>query len=242
MYKRIIGLVLLENGIFCRTRNFVADYHYTNKFIDTKYFDEMVFIDVSSERTLPNDLTFGRGIEEVTEHSQLPIAIGGGIKLVDHIELFRTLGADRYVINQTSAKSDLLVSNSIKKYGRSSVISTINHWGPFVASREGVTEVRLLDRVREIGDNCGSDILLNSIERDGTLRGLDLDIVDTLSEVSEGSFILCGGLGNIDHLHAALQRENVVGVCTSNVYHLTTNTISSWRTNLASQGLMVRAI
>jgi len=242
MYKRIIGLVLLDNGVFCRTRNFVADYHYTNKFIDTKYFDEMVFIDVSSERTRPNDLTFGRGIEEITEHSQLPIAIGGGIKLVDHIELYRTLGADRYVMNQTNVKSDQLVSKSIEKYGRSSVISTINHWGPFVASREGVTKVRLVDRLREMGDNCGSDILLNSIERDGTLRGLDLATIDVLSEVSEGSFILCGGLGNVDHLHAALQRENVVGVCTSNVYHLTTNTISSWRTNLASQGLMVRAI
>ena len=242
MYKRIIGLVLLENGIFCRTRNFVADYHYTNKFIDTKYFDEMVFIDVSSERALPNNFMFGRGIEEVTEHSQLPIAIGGGIKLIDHIELFRTLGADRYVINQTNAKTDLLVSESVRKYGRSSLISTIDHWGPFVASREGVSEVRLVDRVREIGENCGSDILLNSIERDGTLRGLDLATLDALAEVSEGSFILCGGLGNIDHLHAALQRENVVGVCTSNVYHLTTNTISSWRTNLVSQGLMVRAI
>jgi len=242
MYKRIIGLVLLDNSIFCRTRNFVADYHYINKFIDTRYFDEMVFIDVSGDQAIPNKLIFGRAIEEVTEHSQLPITIGGGIRHIDDIELFRTFGADRYVINQTDPESDLLISESVRKYGRSSVVSTINHWGPFIATRDCITEIKLVDRIKEIGINCGSDILLNSIERDGTLRGLDLAVIDDLAEISESSFILSGGLGNIDHLRAALERENVVGVCTSNVYHLTTNTISNWRTTLASGDLMVRAI
>ena len=242
MYKRIIGLVLLDGKTFCRTRNFVTDYHYTNRFIDSRLFDELVFLNVSSNsknRDLPE---FARGIEEIIKDSQLPISIGGGIKGFNEIELFRSFGADRYVINQTSKDVDPLVSALLKKYGKSSIISSINHYGLFTASKEGVSSIKLSDRLKEIRDNCGGDILLNSIERDGTLRGLDLETSDELAELMDVSYLLSGGLGNVEHLHGALQRTNVVGVCTSNVYHLTTDTISYWRSNLLSHGLRVRRI
>jgi len=241
MYKRIIAIVLLDNGVFCRTRNFVADYHYTNNFIDSRYFDEMVFLDVSGDQK-GNRLKFYRGIEEIVLQSQLPISIGGGIRGVEDIELFRTFGADRYVVNQTDRSVDSMVTGLISTYGKSSIISSINHWGPFTASRNGRSTVRLVDRIKEIRETCGGDILLNSIERDGTLRGLDLKTIDELAEFEDLSFILSGGLGNLEHLSDSLQRPNVVGVCTSNVYHLTTKTISTWRTNMISEGLLVRSI
>ena len=241
MYKRIIAMVPLDRGIFCRTRNFIADYHYTNKFIDSRFFDEMVFLDVSSNLKEPRT-EFYSGIEEVVLHSQLPISIGGGIRSVRDVERFRTFGADRYLVNQTEKKADSLVTDLINNYGRSSIISSINHWGPFTASRDGKSDVRVVDRVMEISEQCGGDILLNSVERDGTLRGLDLKMVDDLAEQTNLSFIVSGGLGNLEHLYTCLQRPNVVGVCTSNVYHLTTNTISAWRTNMISRGLLVRKV
>lgn len=241
MYKRLIALVLLDNGVFCRTRNFITDYHYTNNFIDSRYFDEMVFLDVSSDQR-KNRLKFYGGIEKIVLQSQLPISIGGGIRGVEDVELFRKFGADRYLVNQTDRSADSMVAGLISTYGKSSIISSLNHWGPLTASKNGRSTERLADRIKEMGENNGGDILLNSVERDGTLRGLDLKTIDELAEFENLSFILSGGLGNFEHLSDALKRPNVVGVCTSNVYHLTTKTISTWRTTMISQGLSVRSI
>lgn len=232
----------MDGGIFCRTRNFTPDYHYTHQFIDTTFFDEMVCINVKN-RLIEEDLSiFSQSLDDIVMESQLPISIGGGLRTIEDIEFFRTFGADRYLLNQTQGSSDIFIENAIKSFGKSSIISCINHWGPFTASREGISEVRVVDRINEIRENCGGDILLNSMERDGTLRGLDLDLVDDLARFDEISFILSGGLGNINHLCEALGRENVVGVCTSNVYHLTTNTISNWRKQMITRGLLVRQL
>lgn len=241
MYKRIIGMVLLDNGIFCRTRNFVPDYHYTNKFIDTRFFDEMAFIDVSAAGKGKSS-EFCNGIAEIIQNSQLPVSLGGKIRSSDDVELYRTFGADRYIINQTEGSSDKLVAELISSYGRSSIISSINHWGPFTASRSSKHHLPLIDRIAEIANNCGGDILLNSVERDGTLRGLDLDTIYQLAEIKNLSLIVSGGLGNMEHLYESLHAPNVVGVCTSNVYHLTTNTISTWRANLIARDLRLRKI
>lgn len=241
MYKRIIAMVLLDNGVLCRTRNFTADYHYTSNFIDSRFFDEMVFLDVSINRK-DNRSRFYGGIEPIVINSQLPITIGGGLKGVNDVEVFREFGADRYLVNHTEKRVDSFVSELISRYGRSSIISSINHWGPFTATKDGRLPERLVERVKEIRESCGGDILLNSIERDGTLRGLDLKTIDELTELEELSFILSGGLGNLEHLYNALQRPNVVGICTSNVYHLTTNTISTWRRNLISRGVLIRSV
>jgi imidazole glycerol phosphate synthase subunit HisF len=86
MYKRIIGLILMNNGIVCRTRNFQSDYLYTDEFIDSKYFDEIVCIDVSQERSEQSQSLFLTGIEKIMEHSQLPLAIGGGIRSIEDIK------------------------------------------------------------------------------------------------------------------------------------------------------------
>lgn len=242
MYKRIIGVVLLDDGVFCRTRNFVVDYHYTHDFIDTKYFDELAFINVTSNNRRKTSPMLSQSIENIVKHSQLPISIGGGIKEIDDIREFRKFGADRYLLNQTFKESDSLTRNSIQVFGKSSIISSINHWGPFLWSRNGISNIKLADRIKEIEDTCGGDILLNSVERDGTLRGLDLETLDYLSRVSGYSFVVSGGLGNLEHLYEALQRDNVVGVCTGNVYHLTSNTISQWRDELIERGLNVRKV
>lgn len=242
MYKRIIGLILMDGGIFCRTRNFIPDYHYTHQFIDSTYFDELVCINVSQRLTKEQSQNISDNLEAITKESQLPISIGGGIDKVYDVELFRNFGADRYLLNQTQDSSDDFVSECIDKYGKSTIISSINHWGPFTATKSGVLQKKVVDRIAEIRDQCGGDILLNSMERDGTLRGLDLELVDELSQISDLKFILSGGVGNLEHLVAALQRENVVGVCTSNVYHLTTDTISNWRAQMIARGLPVREI
>ena len=140
MYKRIIGVVLVDNGIVCRTRNFVSDYLYTDAFIDTNFFDEIVFIDVSKNRSNETLNLFFTTIEKLMSKSQLPMAIGGGISSINDILRYREFGADRYIINQTSSTSDELVKNAIEKFGKSSIISGVDHWQEFTFENGEKTE------------------------------------------------------------------------------------------------------
>ena len=242
MYKRIIGLILMNSGIVCRTRNFQSDYLYTDEFIDSKYFDEIVCIDVSQERSEQSQILFLTGIEKIMEHSQLPLAIGGGIRSIDDIRRYRKFGADRYVVNQTEAESDTFVTEAVKEFGKSSIISSINHWGDFTYSNGVISIKALRQRVSEISVNRGSELLLNSVERDGTLLGFDNAKAQKIANSYDMPLIISGGVGRWSHVLDTLQIENVEAVCTSNIYHLTTKTISTWRSEVKTKGGNVRTV
>jgi cyclase len=242
MYKRIIGLILMNSGIVCRTRNFQSDYLYTDEFIDSKYFDEIICIDVSQERSENSHRLFLSGIEKIMEHSQLPLTIGGGIKSIEDIRRYRKFGADRYVINQTEGESDTFVAEAIKEFGKSSIISSINHWGDLTYSNGIISKKVLQQRVSEIYANRGSELLLNSVERDGTLLGFDNDNANKIAKSHDIPLIISGGVGRWSHVLDTLQIENIEAVCTSNIYHLTTKTISTWRSEVKSKGGNVRTV
>ena len=242
MYKRIIGLILMNSGIVCRTRNFQSDYLYTDEFIDSKYFDEIVCIDVSQERSEKSHRLFLMGIEKIMEHSQLPLAIGGGIRSIEDIRRYRKFGADRYVVNQTEAESDTFVTEAVKEFGKSSIISSINHWGDFTYSNGVISTIALQQRVSEISVNRGSELLLNSVERDGALLGFDNANARKIANSHDMPLIISGGVGRWSHVLDTLQIENVEAVCTSNIYHLTTKTISTWRSEVKTKGGNVRTV
>jgi cyclase len=242
MYKRIIGLVLIDNGLVCRTRNFKSDYCYTETFIDTAYFDEIAFIDVTAKRTNKSTNLFAKTIDKLMTNSQLPVAIGGGITSIEDIKLFRKLGADRYIINQTSPISDELIDQAIKSFGSSSIISTINHWGENTYEFGRRTQTQASQRIREVVNNCGSEILLNSVELDGGLSGFDLENAKSFANISGKSILLSGGIGNWIHASEALSIKNISGVCTSNIFHLTTTTVLNWRKQIFSSGVNVRSL
>ena len=232
----------MNSGIVCRTRNFQSDYLYTDEFIDSKYFDEIVCIDVSQERSEQSQSLFLTGIEKIMEHSQLPLAIGGGIRSIEDIRRYRKFGADRYVINQTEAESDIFVTEAVKEFGKSSIISSINHWGDFTYSNGVISIKALRQRVSEISVNRGSELLLNSVERDGTLLGFDNANAQKIANSHDMPLIISGGVGRWSHVLDTLQIENVEAVCTSNIYHLTTKTISTWRSEVKTKGGNVRTV
>lgn len=232
----------MNSGIVCRTRNFQSDYLYTDEFIDSKYFDEIVCVDVSQERSEQSQSLFLTGIEKIMEYSQLPLAIGGGIRSIEDIRRYRKFGADRYVINQTEAESDIFVTEAVKEFGKSSIISSINHWGDFTYSNGVISTKALPQRVSEISVNRGSELLLNSVERDGTLLGFDNANAQKITNSHDMPLIISGGVGRWSHVLDTLQIENVEAVCTSNIYHLTTKTISTWRSEVKTKGGNVRAV
>ena len=242
MYKRIIGLVLLDNGYVCRTRNFISDYLYNDLFIDTKYFDEIAFIDVTKDRSSKSISLFASTIEKLMKNSQLPMAIGGGINNLNDIKVYRSLGADRYIINQSSPSKDAFVKEATEVFGQSTILSAIDHWGQntFVAGQR--TSVSLYSRLVETAENSGSEILINSVEHDGSLLGFDKNSLDKLADVISKPTLIAGGIGNFFHVLNGFKVENISGVMTSSIYHLTTSTVLNWRKQIIASGGKVRSI
>lgn len=242
MYKRIIGLVLLDNGFVCRTKNFISDYLYSDLFIDTKYFDEIAFLDVSKNRGPKSISLFASTIEKLMKNSQLPIAIGGGIRNLNDIKAYRSLGADRYIINQSSSSKDIFVKEATEVFGNSTIISAIDHWGQntFIGGQR--TSVSLYSRLMEIANNSGSEILINSVENDGSLMGFDKRLLNQIADIIKKPTLIAGGIGNWSHVLEGLEIENISGVFTSNIYHLSTSTVLNWRKQIIASGGKVRAI
>jgi cyclase len=242
MYKRIIGLVLIDGGVVCRTRNFVPDYHYIEAHIDTEFFDEICFIDVTKQKNNLTSAAFLRTLENVMAESQLPISIGGSIRSVKDLRRYRSFGVDRYLINQSSAENDGLVAECINEFGRSTIISSINHWGKNLFFNGRRISVGVQERIKEINGNFGSELLLNSVELDGTLTGMDRQTVKYLSDSGSPSLIISGGLGRFEHAQEMLDIKFVSAVCTSNIYHLSTKTIAAWRKRIRLLGGNIREV
>ena len=242
MYKRIIGLVLLDDGYVCRTRNFISDYLYNDLFIDTKYFDEIAFIDVTKDRSSESISLFASTIEKLMKNSQLPMAIGGGINRLNDIKAYRSLGADRYIINQSSSSKDAFVKQATEVFGQSTIISAVDHWGQntFVAGQRSTVSLR--SRLVEIADNSGSEVLLNSVEYDGSLIGYDKSSMHQVTDLITKPTLIAGGIGNWSHVLEGLEIENIAGVFTSNIYHLSTSTVMNWRQQIIARGGKVRSV
>lgn len=241
-YKRIVGLVLVDNGVVCRTRNFQTDYKYIDAHIDTSFFDEMCFVDVTRQKTDDTNRVFLKTVDRLMRNSQLPVCIGGSINSSEDIRRLRRFGADRYLINQTDSRRDKLVSECIDEFGKSTIISSINHRGMSLYTKGVLSPPNLLNRIAEIADTCGSEILINSVDKDGTLTGMDLDTIKAISKIDTPSLIISGGLGRYEHALEMLSMTSVSAVCASNIYHLSTKTISAWRQRIRALGGNLRAI
>lgn len=241
-YKRIVGLVLIDHGIVCRTRNFQIDYKYIDAHIDTTFFDEMCFIDVTRQKTDETNEVFMNTVNRLMSNSQLPVCIGSSINSSKDVRRLRRFGADRYLINQTDSNKDKLVLECIEEFGKSSIISSINHRGMNLYTKQSYSTNNILNRIAEITDFCGSEVLINSVDKDGTLTGMDLETINAISQLDTPSLIISGGLGRYEHALEMMSIPSVSAVCTSNIYHLTTKTISSWRQRIRSLGGNVRDV
>lgn len=226
----------------CRTRNFIPDYHYIEAHIDTTFFDEICFVDVTKEKNRLSSDAFLRTLENLMSSSQLPVSIGGSIRTIEDVHKYRDFGADRYLINQTSKAKDNLVAECIKEFGRSTIISSLNHWDKCLYAGGKCSGSNVQERITEIGENCGSELLLNSVKMDGTLTGMDTKTIMSFCDRGSPSLIVSGGLGRYEHALEVLSIGSVSAVCTSNIYHLTTKTISGWRKRIHELGGNVREV
>lgn len=213
---RVIPALLLKNDALVKTVNFknpgyIGDPINTCRIFNELEVDELCFLDItaSKEKREPNYSI----LKEISSECFMPLSYGGGITNVDMAEKIFKIGFEKVVINSAALDNPELISQLSKSFGSQSVIVSIDLKRSFFGKqivvshsgskkRKDVTPVDWLKKVEELG---AGEILLTSVDQEGTWSGFDLAIVESLANSVEIPVIAHGGAGSIDDIEAAIK-------------------------------------
>lgn len=244
--KRVIAVLTINDGILFRTRNFIPDYRYTSNFIDMWSIDELIILDITRP-DCGNRENFYTAVESFAKNCYVPLSVGGGVTHIGEISTLLRCGADKVVINSEALKNPDIISLASKKFGSQCIVISIDA----KRNNDGIYEVYSSQgRIRtefdpslwaKLATDLGAgELMITSIDRDGTLEGYDLDLVRQVSENVSVPVLACGGAGNWEHFYQGFVTGKVSGVCTTNIYHFSEKSISSAKKYLLNKGIFVR--
>ena len=229
--KRMIFTLLWSDGNFMLSRNFklqkVGGIDWLFSFFELSSLlngiDELIILNVS--RDDKNLELFQNSIEVLVSKLFIPITLGGGISNIDDADFYFNCGADKISVNSLFFSDQTLIVPIIEKYGKQSVVCSIdyklNDCERIVYIKNGSisTELSLTNYLLNIDSNLFGEILLNSMNKDGTGMGLDIELIPEIQNLVNCPIILSGGAGNVTHIFNALQEEEISGISTANLFN-----------------------
>ena len=213
---RIIPVLLIQKGGLVKSVKF-ANHKYVGdpinavKIFNDKEVDEIVILDISAttEKRGPN---FSM-IKELTSEAFMPLAYGGGITTLDQISTLINCGLEKIILNTSAFKNPALITEGAKKAGSQSIVVSIdvkkNIWGKYRVYIENGTDNTGMDPVTfaKQSENAGAgEIILNSIERDGTYGGYDTDLIQSVSKAVNVPVVAVGGATTVSDFNMAIQK------------------------------------
>jgi cyclase len=244
--KRVVPVLTFNDGVLFRTKEFTPDYRYTLNFVDAWSADEIVVLDVTRPGQGSRQAFFDV-VSDFARRCFVPLAAGGGIRTVDDVTRFLSVGADKVVVNTGAVARPELVSDIAQRYGSQCVVASIDARragdGYEVMAEFGrrPTGLKPEDWAKRLAELGAGEILVTSIERDGSLSGYDLALIRRVAEAVRVPVLAAGGAGNWKHFQDALIEGKAAAACTSNIYHFTETSIASAKAYLARNGVAVRA-
>lgn len=247
--KRLIVSLLWRNGTIVqsvefRHTNVVGDPKVAIEFFNAWDADEIVLLNVSREDT--DRERFRATLRHVSEHCFLPLTVGGWVTTLDHAADLVENGADKLVINTAAIRQPGFVSEVAEKFGNQCVVVSVDVRGTLETGYEvyvnrgreptGIgPEAAAKDAVRQ----GAGEILLTSIDRDGSLRGYDIPLVTKISSVVDVPVIAFGGVGKWDHLRDGLN-AGADAAAAGNIYHFTEQSTRAAKNFLRAADMPVR--
>tara|TARA_B100001250_G_C19769834_1_gene776576 strand:- start:351 stop:1124 length:774 start_codon:yes stop_codon:yes gene_type:complete len=246
--KRLIFALFYSQGNFMQSRNFrlqrVGDINWLErnfKFQKISFsLDELIVLNATKEEK--DIVEFANVVKRLVENVFIPVAAGGGIRSLDDADKLFNNGADKIILNSALYETPELVNQIAEKYGSQSIVASIDYryieGNPRVFINDGV---RLIDMhldeylIKVLATPVG-EILLNSIDKDGTGFGFDLNIMNSAIHSINIPLILMGGAGNELHLHEGIELENISAVASGNLFNFIGNGLPNARKYLLEQG------
>lgn len=244
---RLITVLTFNNGTLFRTKLFEPDYRYTHEFVDTWSVDEMVVLDITREKTDESRQAFLEVVSQFARKCFVPMAVGGGIESFEDVQTYMAAGADKVVVNSAALKDTALITQIAQAYGAQCVVVSMDVrlqdsgdyevYGRYASEASGKTPDQW---ARECETAGAGEIMVTSVERDGSLSGYDLTLCQQVSAAVRLPVLILGGAGAWQHFVEGIKVGGASAVCTQNIYHFTEASIASAKAYMDRADILVR--
>ena len=208
--------------------------------------DEIIFLDITATRESRDTLT--HLVERIAERVFIPFTVGGGVRSTDDMRRLLLAGADKVAINSAAVARPELLTEGAELFGSQCVVCAIDlrrrrgadGWEVFVAGGSkptGLDGIAWVERAVELG---AGEILLTSMDRDGTLDGYDIELLREVTSRVTVPVIASGGAGNLDHLVSAIRDGGAHAVLAASIFHFGTWTVGQAKRHLQDAGIAIR--
>ncbi len=248
--KRIIPCLDVTAGRVVKGVNFVelrdaGDPVEIARRYDQQGADEITFLDITASSD-DRDLIL-HIIEDVASQVFIPLTVGGGVRQVDDVRRLLNAGADKVSINTSAVTNPQLVADAAGKYGSQCIVVAIDakrapggHWEVFTHGGRKPTGLDVVDWARTMESLGAGEILLTSMDRDGTQDGFDLSLTRAVSDAVGIPVIASGGVGGLQDLADGVTQGRADAVLAASIFHYGLHTVQEAKAYIASQGIPMR--
>lgn len=246
--KRIIPCLDIQNGRTVKGINFldikdVGDpVELAQKYV-REGADELVFLDITA--TIEKRRTLAELVERISAEINIPFTVGGGINSIEDVRLLLNAGADKVSINSSAIKSPELIRELADTFGKQCIVVAIDtkfvddQWAVFINGGRTPTNLKTLDWAKQIEQLGAGEILLTSMNNDGTKGGFALDITCQVAELVNIPVIASGGAGNMEHFKTVFEETKATGALAASIFHYGEIPIPTLKNYLRTQQIAI---
>ena len=251
--KRIIPCLDVKEGRVVKGTNFLGlrdagDPVVCAKYYDRQGADELVFLDITASHKKRKIIL--EVVKKTAEKVFIPLTVGGGIGSLRDIRRLLNAGADKVSMNTSAVKNPGLVKNAARRFGAQCIVVAIDakralgnrkgKWDVYTHGGRNRTPLDAVSWAKKVERLGAGEILLTSMDRDGTKKGYDLDLVRAVSQTVRIPVIASGGVGTLQHLADGLIKAKADAVLAASIFHFKKFTIKEAKLYLRRKGVLVR--
>ena len=247
--NRIIPCLDVKNGRVVKGINFVdlkdaGDPVEQAKIYSDGGADEICFLDITASnenREIIYDV-----VKKTSKKCFVPLTVGGGVRSIDDVKKLLNFGADKVSINTAAVQNPEVVVESSKKFGSQCIVVAIDakknadKWEVFTHGGRNKTGIDAIEFAKTMEKNGAGELLITSMDRDGTQVGYDIELMSTISSKVNIPIIASGGVGNLDHLVDGIKLGNANAVLAASIFHYGKYSVKQAKEYLDSKGIPVR--
>ena len=207
--------------------------------------DELCFLDITA--SIEKRETMIEVIKKVATQCFMPLSVGGGVRELAQVQNLLAAGADKVAINTAAIENPNLIEAASKKFGAQAIIAALdakqitkNKWELFTHGGTKATGLDAINYARKLTELGAGEILLTSMDRDGTQKGFDCDLTKAIAETCRVPLIASGGAGKLEHFAEIIQKGKASAVLAASVFHFGTFSITQVKNFLQQKSIPTR--